>query len=78
VFLILTGTLDLAKSLNNGINCLVHCSDGWDRTSQLCSLSALILDPFYRTIEGFMKLVDKDWVDFGHQFSKRLGHNMSE
>lgn len=33
---------------------LVHCSDGWDRTSQVCSLGALLLDSYYRTIKGFM------------------------
>ena len=34
-------------------NTLVHCSDGWDRTSQLTSLSQLMMDPYYRTMEGF-------------------------
>ncbi|KAL4630813.1 myotubularin-related protein 8-like isoform X2 [Arapaima gigas] len=33
---------------------LVHCSDGWDRTAQVCSLAAILLDPFYRTIRGLM------------------------
>lgn len=32
---------------------LVHCSDGWDRTAQTCSLACIILDPYYRTIHGF-------------------------
>ena len=36
-----------------GGSTLVHCSDGWDRTSQLTSLSQLIMDPYYRTMEGF-------------------------
>jgi len=31
----------------------VHCSDGWDRTAQTCSLACIMLDPYYRTIEGF-------------------------
>ena len=31
---------------------LVHCTDGWDRTAQLTALAMLMLDPFYRTIEG--------------------------
>ncbi len=35
-------------------NALVHCSDGWDRTSQLTSLAQLIMDPYYRTFSGFM------------------------
>ena len=50
---------------------LVHCSDGWDRTSQLSSLAQLLLDPYYRTVDGFAALVEKDWCAFGYQFSKR-------
>lgn len=52
---------------------LLHCSDGWDRTSQLSALSQLCLDPYYRTIEGFMVLVEKDWLSFGHRFHHRTG-----
>ena len=35
-------------------NALVHCSDGWDRTSQLTSLTQLMMDYHYRTVSGFM------------------------
>ncbi|KAI0014020.1 phosphatases II [Xylariaceae sp. FL0662B] len=52
---------------------LIHCSDGWDRTSQLSALSQLMLDPFYRTIDGFIILVEKDWLSFGHMFQQRSG-----
>ncbi|XP_028793425.1 phosphatidylinositol-3-phosphatase myotubularin-1, partial [Neltuma alba] len=52
---------------------LVHCSDGWDRTSQLVSLADLLLDPYYRTFTGFQALVEKDWLAFGHPFSDRMG-----
>ncbi|KAM6944434.1 phosphatidylinositol-3,5-bisphosphate 3-phosphatase MTMR3 isoform 3-T3 [Lycodopsis pacificus] len=53
---------------------LVHCSDGWDRTPQIVALSKVLLDPYYRTIEGFQVLVETDWLDFGHKFADRCGH----
>ncbi|XP_022133857.1 phosphatidylinositol-3-phosphatase myotubularin-1 isoform X2 [Momordica charantia] len=52
---------------------LVHCSDGWDRTTQLVSLASLLLDPYYRTFTGFQALIEKDWLAFGHPFSDRAG-----
>ena len=57
---------------------LIHCSDGWDRTSQLSALSQLCLDPYYRTIDGFIVLIEKDWLSFGHQFNHRSGFLSSE
>lgn len=59
-------------------NILVHCSDGWDRTSQMAATAQLMLDPYYRTFEGFAVLISKDWLGFGHMFQKRLGHYSSE
>ncbi|KAI9817734.1 MAG: hypothetical protein M1826_001490 [Phylliscum demangeonii] len=57
---------------------LIHCSDGWDRTSQLSALSQLCLDPYYRTLEGFIVLVEKDWLSFGHMFRHRSGFLSSD
>lgn len=57
---------------------LIHCSDGWDRTSQLSALSQLCLDPYYRTLEGFIVLVEKDWLSFGHRFHHRAGFLSSD
>lgn len=53
---------------------LVHCSDGWDRTSQLSALPQICLDPFYRTAKGLAVLIEKDWIAYGHKFTDRSGH----
>ena len=50
LYLILTGAKEMAQNMMNGTNVVVHCSDGWDRTSQLSSLTQIILDPYFRTI----------------------------
>lgn len=68
----------IAKSVQSGISVLVHCSDGWDRTAQACSLSSIQLDPYYRTISGFQALIYKEWLSFGHKFTDRCGHILSD
>ncbi|MEQ2179483.1 hypothetical protein GOODEAATRI_025400, partial [Goodea atripinnis] len=50
---------------------LVHCSDGWDRTPQIVALAKVLLDPYYRTLEV---LVETEWLDYGHKFGDRCGH----
>lgn len=68
----------IARAIDNGISVVVHCSDGWDRTAQVCSIAALMLDPYYRTIAGYQSLIEKDWLAFGHKFSERCGHISSD
>ncbi|KAG0669071.1 hypothetical protein C6P45_004143 [Maudiozyma exigua] len=73
--LILSSVDKLSKEMIfNKANILVHCSDGWDRTTQIISLVQLCIDPYFRTFKGFMVLIEKDWVCFGHKFRERSNH----
>lgn len=59
--MVLRGGVRIAQLLNDGEPVLVHCSDGWDRTSQLSALGQLLVDPYYRTMDGFAALIEKEW-----------------
>jgi len=48
--------------------------DGWDRTSAVSAISQILLDPYYRTIEGFSVLIEKEWISFGFKFQERNDH----
>ncbi|KAJ8256742.1 hypothetical protein COCON_G00188940 [Conger conger] len=73
--LILAGALRIADKVESGkTSVVVHCSDGWDRTAQLTSLSMLLLDSHYRSLLGFQQLLEKEWLSFGHRFQLRVGH----
>ncbi|KAF4669962.1 Myotubularin- protein 1 [Perkinsus chesapeaki] len=56
---LLHASLLVVKTLMDDRPVLVHCSDGWDRTSQIVCLAMLIMDPFYRTTIGFSHLIQK-------------------
>eukprot|EP00026_Physarum_polycephalum_P001559 Phypoly_transcript_01561.p1 GENE.Phypoly_transcript_01561~~Phypoly_transcript_01561.p1 ORF type:complete len:816 (+),score=145.17 Phypoly_transcript_01561:105-2552(+) len=71
---VLSASCKLASAVEGGVSVLTHCSDGWDRTSQLVALAILMLDPQYRTLQGFCMLIERQWVDFGHKFAHRHGH----
>ena len=71
--LLLKSSLRISSTLHDD-TVIVHCSDGWDRTSQLCALSQIILDGYYRTIAGFCVLIEKDWITMGHKFASRCGN----
>lgn len=68
---ILLASEDMVDNMEKGVSILTHCSDGWDRTSQLCALIQLMLDPYSRTAAGFCKLIQKEWLSFGHKFCER-------
>jgi len=74
IYYVLKGAAEIANCIASETpsNAVVHCSDGWDRTSQLVSLAEILLDPYYRSLEGFEVLIEKEWISFGHKFCDRL------
>lgn len=46
----------------------------FDRGCQISSLSQLWMDPYYRTLDGFITLIEKEWISNGHPFLSRNGY----
>ena len=78
IYGIIQASINIASAVKSGYSVLVHCSDGWDRASQVTAFSQLLIDPFYRTIKGYMILIEKDFLSFGHQFRYRNGYFSKE
>lgn len=73
IHLLLKYSKEIAINFTKSFAMLIHCSDGWDRSSQLLALSMIIIDSYYRTAKGFAILIEKEFLSFGHQFGKRSG-----
>ena len=62
----------VAKTVSEqGAPVLVHCDEGTDNSSLVCSLAKLFIDPYFRTMKGFMVLVEEEWIQAGYRFSER-------
>ena len=51
---VLDASLFMSEAVVSGVSVVVHCSDGWDRTSQTCALAQIMLDTYYRTIQVYI------------------------
>ncbi|XP_042356361.1 myotubularin-related protein 9 isoform X2 [Plectropomus leopardus] len=59
----------------DGHSVLVHGSEGTDSTLLISTLAQLIMDPCCRTLEGFLALLEREWVQAGHPFQQRCAHS---
>jgi hypothetical protein len=69
--LLQTAAAVVGKLEEESASVLVCYESGWDRTAQISSLAQLLLDPYYRTMDGFQILIQKEWLWFGHPFHSR-------
>ncbi|EDW62822.1 myotubularin-related protein 10-B [Drosophila virilis] len=74
VSLCLRHASEAAATLRASITCVLQESNGRDLCCVISSLTQLLLDPHFRTIDGFQSLVQKEWVALEHPFQRRLGH----
>jgi hypothetical protein len=70
---LMSGAHRLVKLMEQGSTVYLSC-EGWDRGCQISSLAQLWMDPYYRTLRGFIVLVEKEWLSFGHPFTHRAGY----
>ncbi|XP_054016584.1 myotubularin-related protein 10-B isoform X1 [Hylaeus anthracinus] len=62
------------EKLDEGKSVILQEGAGTDICCIVSSLVQLLLDPYFRTINGFQSLMQKEWVAGGHPFCDRLGH----
>ncbi|KAF3701419.1 Myotubularin-related protein 9 [Channa argus] len=59
----------------DGHSVLVHGSEGTDSSLLISTLAQIIMDPCCRTLEGFLALLEREWVQAGHPFQQRCAHS---
>lgn len=59
----------------DGHSVLVHGSEGTDSSLLISTLAQLIMDPGCRTLDGFLALLEREWLQAGHPFQQRCAHS---
>ncbi|XP_051168086.1 myotubularin-related protein 12 [Leptopilina boulardi] len=70
--------VETSDHLNEGESVILQEASGRDVCCIVSSLAQLLLDPFFRTINGFQSLIQKEWIAAGHPFCDRLGYIINE
>ncbi|KJE97363.1 hypothetical protein, variant [Capsaspora owczarzaki ATCC 30864] len=65
-------TVSLMETLRASV--LISLEKGTAQTAIIVSLVQIMFDPYYRTMEGFFTLIQKEWLDAGHPFALHGGH----
>ncbi|KAI3384148.1 hypothetical protein SNEBB_006127 [Seison nebaliae] len=60
-----------------GLTVLISMFDGNDVVNVIISLVQCLLDPFYRTINGFRSLIMKEWISAGYKWTEKSGGYLS-
>eukprot|EP00002_Diphylleia_rotans_P013935 TRINITY_DN2714_c0_g1_i12.p1 TRINITY_DN2714_c0_g1~~TRINITY_DN2714_c0_g1_i12.p1 ORF type:complete len:1010 (-),score=157.29 TRINITY_DN2714_c0_g1_i12:251-3280(-) len=75
---LLACAIRISALVQQGNGVLLSCYRGYDSSSMASSLAQILLDPFYRTFQGFQVLVEKEWVSMGYPFGVLLGNSLSD
>lgn len=64
--------------IKEGYSVLIQSDEGRERAILISSLTQIMLDGYFRTIKGFVVLIEKEWIQLGYPFSKRNVDNWIE
>ncbi|KAM9777655.1 LOW QUALITY PROTEIN: myotubularin-related protein 9 [Neosynchiropus ocellatus] len=59
----------------DGHSVLVHGSEGTDCSLLISTLAQVIMDPCCRSLEGFLALLEREFIQAGHPFQQRCAHS---
>uniref|UniRef100_A0A1B6CPY7 Myotubularin phosphatase domain-containing protein n=1 Tax=Clastoptera arizonana TaxID=38151 RepID=A0A1B6CPY7_9HEMI len=59
-----------------GASVLVHGNESLDATLLVTSLAQIILNPDCRTVRGIQALIEREWLQAGHPFPRRVSHSV--